>query len=125
MRFVLMVILIYVYVYIYARISKLTFIMISREATVGGKFEVRKLRAVNSGRIPIVHGHECTITSMESIVFPQVCAGSGVGCTRSVNNAALDSRTQFSRAADVPRAKCEETRTRARKISIISRCDYI
>lgn len=77
MRFVLM--MIFIYVYIRARPSK--FIMISREATVGGKCEARKLRAVDSGRIPIVHGRECTITSMESIVFPQVCAGSGVGCT--------------------------------------------
>lgn len=46
-------------------------------------------------------------------------AGSGVGCTRLVNNAALDSRTQFPRAVDVPRAKCEETRTRARKIFFV------
>lgn len=56
------------------RIEKKIRIMISREATVGGKCEARKLRAVDGGRIPIVHGRECTITSIESIVFPQVCA---------------------------------------------------
>lgn len=93
--------------------------MISREATVRGKCEARKLRAVDGGRIPIV----CTrprvynyVDRVNSLSTSMRTVGSGVGCTRLVNNAALDSRTQFPRAVDVPRAKCEETRTRTRKI---------
>lgn len=111
----------------YARESKLTFIMISREATVGGKCEARKLRAVrwwsnsNCTR-PRVYNY---VDGVNSLSASMRAAGSGVGCTRSVNNAALDSRTQFPRAADVPRAKCEETRTRARKISVISQRGYV
>lgn len=46
-------------------------------------------------------------------------AGSGVGCTRSLNNAPLDSRTQFSRDAEAPR-----TRRAIRKIPVISQREH-
>lgn len=103
--------------------------MISREAeTVGGKCEARKLRAVrwwsnsNCTR-PRVYNY---VDGVNSLSASMRAAGSGVGCTRSVNNAALDSRTQFPRAADVPRAKCEETRIRPlEKFPLFRKRDYV
>lgn len=65
------------------------------------------------------------INGVNSLSASTRAAGSGVGCTRSVNNAALDSRTQFSRDVEAPQAKCEETvRAHARKIPVISRRGY-
>jgi len=86
--------------------------MILRGTVICGKCEARKLRAVDSSRIPIVPWPRVYnyINGVNSLSASTRAAGSGVGCTRSVNNAALDSRTQFPRDAEAPQAKCEETR---------------
>lgn len=88
--------------------------MISREATKCEKYVARKLRAVDGSRIPIVPLPRVYnyINGVNSLSASTRAAGSGVGCTRSVNNTALDSRTQFPRDAEAPQAKCEETRVR-------------
>jgi len=81
---------------------------------------------VDGSRIPIVPRTRVYnyINGVNSLSASTRAAGSGVGCTRSVNNAALDSRTQFPRDAEAPRMKCEETRACIRKIPVISQRDY-
>lgn len=86
--------------------------MSSRAATRCGKCEARKLRAVDGSRIPIVPRPRVYnyINRVNSLSASTRAAGSGVGCIRLVNNAALDSRTQFPHDVEAPQAKCEETR---------------
>lgn len=86
--------------------------MSSRTATRCGKCEAHKLRAIDGSRTPIVPRPRVYnyINGVNSLSASTRAAGLGVGCTRLVNNAALDSRTQFPRDVEVPQAKCEETR---------------